>query len=120
MKNKVIAEMTMEEVEQVLPKEQSEMVSRLSKSLQVLKGKQVLLNTSGGIMTNQLYENFDCNFFQNCEKETLLDFQDEDNEETPNICIKLDDIYDITIDDNVESIKIELTNEFTIRLELRL
>ena len=44
---------------------------------------------------------------------------DEDNEETPNICIKLDDIYDITIDDNVESIKIELTNKFTIRLELR-
>ena len=109
---------------QVLSKEQNEMVSRLTKALQVLKGKQVLIDTSGGIMTNQLYKNFDYKFFENCEKENLLDFQDEDNEETPTICIKIDDIYHIIIDDNVDEhyikvIKIELTNEFTIRLELQ-
>lgn len=119
MKNELTNEMTKEQVEQVLSKEQNEKVSRLKKALEVFKGKQVLVNASGGIMTNQLYENFDCNFFQNCQKETLLDFQDKNNEETPIICIKLDDIYDITIDDNVDGVKIQLKDEFTIRLELQ-
>jgi hypothetical protein len=114
----------MKEIGQVLSKEQNEMMSRLNKALQVFKGKQVLIDTSDDIMTNQLYENFDYKFFQNCEKETLLDFQDENNEETPTICIKAHDIYNITIDQGVaencvQNIKIQLKNKFTIRLEMQ-
>lgn len=109
----------MGEAAQVLSKEQNDMMSRLSKALQVFKGKQVLVDTSDDIMTNQLYEDFDYKLFQNCEKETLLDFQDENNEETPIICIRSQDIHNITIDQDVKNIKIELKDEFTIRLELK-
>lgn len=109
----------MKEAGQVLSKEQNEMMSRLTKALEVFKGKQVLVNTSDDIMTNQLYEDFDYKVFQNCEKETLLDFQDENNEETPIICINLHDVYNSTIDPDVKNIRIELKNEFTIRLELQ-
>lgn len=119
MKKELTAKMTVEELEQALPKEKYEMVLGLNKVLQVLEGKQVLIDTSNDILTNQLYKDFEYNTFQNCEKETLLDFQDKSNEENPNICVNIDDIYDITIDDNVEGVKIELKDEFTIRLELQ-
>lgn len=114
----------MEETSQRLSKEQSEIMARLDKALQEFKGKQVLINTSNDIITNQLYRNLDYKLFQNCEKETLLDFQDEDSEENPIICIKSDDIHHITIDHSadehyVEAIKIELKKEFNIRLELQ-
>lgn len=109
----------MGEAGQVLSKEQSEMIPRLSKALEGFKGKQVILNTSGGIMTNELYRNFEYKFFENCEKQNLLDFQDEGNAEAPTICINLDHIHHITVDDNDEDIEIQLKDEFTIRLELQ-
>jgi hypothetical protein len=114
----------MEETDQVLSKEQREIIERLDKALQEFKGKQVLIDTSDDIVTNQLYKDLDYKFFQNCEKETLLDFQDEKNEENPVICIKLDDINHITInhsvdEHHVEAIKVELKKEFNIRLELQ-
>jgi hypothetical protein len=112
----------MEEAGKILSKEQNEMMSRLDKALQEFKGKQIVIDTNEDIMTNQLYENFDYKFFQNCEKEVLLDFQDEDNEATPTICIKLDDIYYVTIDENIDvhyvhEIKIELRNKFVMNLK---
>jgi len=112
------------EAGQVLSKEQSELVSRLDKALQVLKGKQVLIDISGGIMTNQLYENFHYKFFGNCQKENLLDFQDENNAEAPTVCINLNNIYDVAINDSasenyVEGIKIQLKDKSTIRLQLK-
>jgi hypothetical protein len=119
MENEQTVEMIIGKGAQALSKEQSEIVLRINKVLQVFKGKQVLVNASGGIITNQLYKNFDYKFFQNCEKETLLDFQDPGNEENPTVCIKIDDICHTTISDNVGSIKIELKDEFTIRLELK-
>lgn len=109
----------MGEAGQVVSKEQNEMIPRLSKALEGFKGKHIIVNTSGGIMTNELYTNFEYKFFENCEKQKLLDFQDEGNAGAPTICINLDDIHHITIDDNDEDIKIQLKDEFTIRLELQ-
>lgn len=113
----------MEELSKVLSKEQNEIMSKLDKALQGFKGKQVIIDTNEDIMTDQVYENLDYKFFQDCEKEVLLDFQDENNEATPTICIKLDDIYHITIDENVDvhyvqSIKIELKNKFIMKLAI--
>ncbi|AWI04639.1 hypothetical protein [Clostridium drakei] len=112
----------MKETSKILSKENNEMVSRLDKALQSFKGKQIVIDTNEDIMTNQLYEKFEYNFFKNCEEEALLDFQDENNDTTPTICINIDDIYHITIDEDVDThyakdIKIELKNKFVMNLK---
>lgn len=115
----------MKEIGKILSKEQNEMILRLDKALQLFKGKQITIDTNEDIMTNQLYEKFDYNFFKNCEEEALLDFQDEDNDDAPTICINLEDIYHITIDEDVDThyvkeIKIELKNKFVMNLQILL
>ncbi|AKN30044.1 hypothetical protein Ccar_04065 [Clostridium carboxidivorans P7] len=112
----------MEEAGKILSEEQNEMRSRLDKALQAFKGKQITIDTNEDIMTNQLYEKFDYNFFKNCEEEALLDFQDEDNDSTPTICINIDDICSVKIDEDVDThyvkeIEIELKNKFVMNLK---
>ncbi len=112
----------MEEVVKILSKEQNEMMLILARALQLFKGKQIIIDTNEDIMTNQLYENFDYKFFKNCEEEALLDFQDEDNDAAPTICINLDNIYHIAIDENIDThyvkeIEIELKNKFIMNLK---
>ncbi|AKA69221.1 hypothetical protein [Clostridium scatologenes] len=112
----------MKEIGKILSKEQNEMMLRLDKALQLFKGKQITIDTDEDIMTNQLYEKFDYNFFKNCEEEALLDFQDEDNDTTPTICINIDDICHIIIDENIDmhyvkEIEIKLKNKFVINLK---
>ncbi|MBV7272118.1 hypothetical protein I6U48_04195 [Clostridium sp. PL3] len=112
----------MERSGKILSKEQNEMMSRLDKALQSFKGKQIIIDTNEDIMSNQIYKNFSYNFFENCEEEVLLDFQDEDNAEAPTICINIADIWHITIDENVytryvKKIEIELKNKFIINLK---
>lgn len=114
---------TMEESGKILSKGQNEMISRLAKALQSFKEKQIIIDTNEDIMTNQLYENFDYKFFKNCEEQELLDFQDENNDDVPRICINLDDIYHITIDENLDThyvrvIEIELKNKFVMNLKM--
>lgn len=115
----------MEKSGNVLSKQQNEMMPRLDKALQAFKGKQITVDTNEDIMTNQLYEKFDYNFFKNCEEEALLDFQDEDNDTVPTICINIDDICHITIDEDVDThyvkeIEIELKNKFVMNLQILL
>ena len=85
-------------------------------------------------MKYEIYDNFTYSCFINSKKEIVLDLKDED-EKISSIGIKLDDICDLDIDDNlnedgsfdeeetqgyyVESIVMCLTNGLVIRLELQ-
>lgn len=116
--------MKIEEEGQMISKGESEFITVLRKGLQILKGRQVLIDASEGILENELYKSFEYKFFQNCEKENLLDFQDENNAEAPTICMNLNDIYNVAVDNSVdgskvENIEIQLKDEFTIRLKLK-
>lgn len=120
---------TEDELVNVMLQEQEEMMSNLNKALNYMKGKEVIVDTYGGLMVQECYDNFDFSCFPNVEGEMLLDFMDE-SEEVPTITIKLKDIESVEIDDNseyldgttdeqyeVEDIIIMLENGIKLRLE---
>jgi len=111
----------------------NDMFLRFHIALTFLKRKSVLLDTWNGIMTDIYFPEFNYNCSPNCKDELLLNFKDED-ENILGLSVKLQDIEDINIDDNLdeygefyegetkyycECVRIDLFNEQLIRLELQ-
>lgn len=115
-----------------LEQNEQESFNELYKALDYLKGHEVMIDSWNGIMVFKPFDNFNYSLKENRYKEMLLDFDNEDEEFTSGLTIKLKDIQDIEIDDNSEFIKngemtkyevdniiITLWNDSQLRLELQ-
>lgn len=127
MNNVQVKENLGQEIEEELEQIREDMFLRLDKALKLMKGKSILLDTFKGLMVDIYFPEFDYNCCPNCKDQLLLNFKDED-ESILGATVKLDDIYDIEIIDNIDSeeteyycecVRIELFNKQSIRLELQ-
>lgn len=100
------------------------MFLRLDKALKTMKGKYIYLDTWNGAMFDLILPQFQYNCSPNCQDQLLLNFKDED-ENILRATVKLEDIYDIEIMDNIDYLTDELDKGETeyycecIRIELQ-